>query len=80
FPLPPEKEFRDQFTRDTGALFAGRPGAADVAMQAVRAYYTGQSAADGDHSPEENSDRLNKGNTAALGAVVDVNGRGEVLA
>lgn len=80
FPLPPEKEFRDQFTRDTGALFAGRPGAADVAMQAVRAYYTGQSAADGDHSAEVNSDRMKKAITAALGEVVDVNGRGEVLA
>lgn len=80
FPLPPEKEFRDQFTRDTGALFAGRPGAADVAMQAVRAFYTGQSAADGDHSAEVNSDRMKKAITAALGEVVDVNGRGEVLA
>lgn len=80
FPLPPEKEFRDQFTRDTGALFAGRPGAADVAMQAVRAYYTGQSAADGDHSADVNTDRMKKAITAALGDVVDVNGRGEVLA
>ncbi|WP_414488085.1 hypothetical protein [Stenotrophomonas maltophilia] len=80
FPLPPEKEFRDQFTRDTGALFAGRPGAADVAMQAVRAFYTGQSAADGDHSAEVNSDRMKKAITASLGEVVDVNGRGEVLA
>lgn len=80
FPLPPEKEFRDQFTRDTGALFAGRPGAADVAMQAVRAFYTGQSAADGDHSAELNSDRMKKAITASLGEVVDVNGRGEVLA
>jgi len=80
FPLPPEKEFRDQFTRDTGALFAGRPGAADLAMQAVRAFYTGQSAADGDHSAEVNSDRMKKAITASLGEVVDVNGRGEVLA
>lgn len=80
FPLPPQKEFRDQFTRDTGALFAGRPGAADVAMQAVRAFYTGQSAADGDHSAEVNSDRMKKAITASLGEVVDVNGRGEVLA
>lgn len=80
FPLPPEREFRDQFTRDTGTLFAGRPGAADVAMQAVRAFYTGQSAADGDHSAEVNRDRMRKAITASLGEVVDVNGRGEVLA
>lgn len=80
FPLPPEREFREMFTSQTGALFAGRPGAADVAMQAVRAYYTGQSAAEGDHSGEVDVKRLRQSVSAALGEVVDVNGRGEVLA
>ncbi|KAK6697152.1 hypothetical protein SNK04_014240 [Fusarium graminearum] len=35
FPIPPDKDFRTAFTDATGQLFAGRPGAADVAMQAV---------------------------------------------
>lgn len=80
FPLPPERDFREAFTGATGALFAGRPGAADVAMQAVRAYYTGQSSADGDHSGEVDPKRLQQAVTAALGEVADVNGNGEVLA
>lgn len=79
FPLPPEKEFRDAFTSATGNLFAGRPGAADVAMQAVRAYYTGQSSADGDHSGAVDGKRLRQAITASLGEVVDVNGHGDVL-
>jgi len=80
FPLPPEKDFREQFTSETGALFAGRPGAADVAMQAVRAYYTGKSAAEGDQSGEVDMGRMRQAIHASLGDVVDVNGRGEVLA
>ncbi|TDB26713.1 hypothetical protein ATCM_03055 [Stenotrophomonas sp. ATCM1_4] len=80
FPLPPERDFREAFTSATGALFAGRAGAADVAMQAVRAYYTGQSAAEGDHSGEVDPKRLQQAITASLGEVADVNGNGEVLA
>lgn len=80
FPLPPERDFREAFTSATGTLFSGRPGAADVAMQAVRAYYTGQSSAEGDHSGEVDPKRLQRAITAALGEVADVNGNGEVLA
>lgn len=80
FPLPPERDFREQFASATGALFAGRPGAADVAMQAVRAYYTGKSAAEGDQSGEVDNARIRQAIHASLGDVVDVNGRGEVLA
>ncbi|MGH3799428.1 MAG: hypothetical protein ACREPD_04990 [Stenotrophomonas sp.] len=84
FPLPPEKNFREQFTAEIGgatsALFAGRPGAAEVAMQAVRAYYTGKSAADGDQSGEVDGKRMKQAIRASLGEIADVNGRGEVLA
>lgn len=80
FPLPPERDFREAFTSATGTLFSGRPGAADVAMQAVRAYYTGQASAEGDHSGEVDPKRLQRAITAALGEVADVNGNGEVLA
>lgn len=80
FPLPPDKDFREEFRRQTGDLFAGRPGAADVAMQAVRAYYTGKAAADGDTSGEVDDNRLKQAVKAAMGEIVDINGRGEVLA
>jgi len=80
FPLPPDKDFRQTFTDETGALFAGRPGAGEVAMQAVRAYYTGKSAADGDSSGEVDPKRMREAIRASLGEVADVNGNGEVLA
>lgn len=80
FPIPPDKDFRTAFTDVTGQLFAGRPGAADVAMQAVRAYYTGKSSAEGDQSGQVDSTRMRQAIRASLGEVVDINGRGEVLA
>lgn len=79
FKAPKDTDFRQAFTDATGKLFAGRPGAADVAMQAVKAYYVGKSAADGDVSGEVDSGRLQQAITAALGNVADVNGNGEVL-
>ncbi|KAK6697199.1 hypothetical protein SNK04_014287 [Fusarium graminearum] len=65
FPIPPDKDFRTAFTDATGQLFAGRPGAADVAMQA---------------SGQVDSTRMRQAIRASLGEVVDINGRGEVLA
>ncbi|HFF6210895.1 TPA: hypothetical protein ACGCHH_000820 [Stenotrophomonas maltophilia] len=80
FPVPPDAQFRSAFNDVTKEVFAGRPGAADVAMQAVRAYYTGKAAADGDVSGTVDSDRLSEAISASLGSVVDVNGQGKVLA
>lgn len=80
FPLPPEKDFRDQFSSTAGNVFAGRPQAYEVAMQAVRAYYTGRAAQDGDVSGEIDGRRMEHAITAVLGEVVNYNGNGEVLA
>lgn len=80
FPLPKDGDFRTAFVEATGSLFAGRPGAADVAMQAVRAYYTGKAASDGDVSGEVDATRMTQAIRASLGEVADVNGNGEVLA
>jgi hypothetical protein len=80
FKAPKDTDFRQAFTDATGKLFAGRPGAADVAMQAVKSYYVGKSAADGDVSGEVDGTRLQQAIAAALGNVADVNGNGEVLA
>jgi len=79
-PLPPEKDFRDQFSSAAGHVFAGRPQAYEVAMQAVRAYYTGKAAQDGDVSGQIDGGRMKHAITAVLGEVVNYNGNGEVLA
>lgn len=80
FPLPPEKEFRDHFSSAAGRVFAGQPQAYEVAMQAVRAYYTGRAAQDGDVSGQIDGGRMKHAITAVLGEVVNYNGNGEVLA
>lgn len=80
FPLPPDAQFRSAFNDATKEVFAGRPGAADVAMQAVRAYYTGKAAADGDMSGVVDDSRLSEAISSSLGSVVNVNGNGRVLA
>lgn len=80
FPLPPEKEFRDQFSSAAGLVFAGRPQAYEIAMQAVRAYYTGKAAQDGDVSGQIDGRRMKHAITVVLGEVVNYNGNGEVLA
>lgn len=80
FPAPKDADFRTAFNDATGKLFAGRPGAADVAMKAVKAYYVGKAASEGDTSGELDAGRLQQAITAALGRTVDVNGNGEVLA
>ncbi len=80
FPLPPEKEFRDQFSSVAGKVFGGRPQAYETAIQAVRAYYTGKAAQDGDVSGQIDGTRMKQAITAVLGEVVNYNGNGEVLA
>jgi hypothetical protein len=80
FPLPKEDEFRTNFSTTAGKVFADRPQAYEVAMQAVRAYYTSKAAEDGDVSGEINSKRMNQAVTAVLGQVVNLNNNGEVLA
>ncbi|KAK6697275.1 hypothetical protein SNK04_014193 [Fusarium graminearum] len=64
-PDPAGQGFPTAFTDATGQSLAGRPGAADVAMQA---------------SGQVDSTRMRQAIRASLGEVVDINGRGEVLA
>lgn len=80
FPLPPEKEFRDALSNVAGKVFARRPEDFETATQAVRAYYTGAAAKDGDVSGVIDGDRMKQAIRAVLGEVVDFNGGGEVLA
>ncbi|WP_223621173.1 hypothetical protein [Lysobacter sp. ESA13C] len=74
FPMPTPKDMAAEFEVAVGAAFRGRPGAADAASQAVRAYYAGKAAKDGDLSGELDSKRMREAVRAVLGEPVDVNG------
>lgn len=74
FPSPPEIEFRTAFSTAVGKVYADNPVEYDAAMQAVRAYYTGRAAQEGDVSGVINSSRMKQAVSAVVGKVVDYNG------
>lgn len=74
FPMPTPAEMATEMEALTGSAFAGRPGAYEVANQAVRAYYAGKAAKAGDTSGELDRDRMREAVRAVLGEPVDVNG------
>lgn len=80
FPMPKQTDFSQSFASAAGTVFASRPGAYDVAMQAVKAYYVGRAAIDGDVSGVVDSKRMKQAVSAVLGDVVDFQGNGDVLA
>lgn len=80
YPIPTQTDFDVEFSAQVGNAFAGRPDAYGVAMQAVRAYYTGRSAQEGDVSGVVDSKRMRQAVRAVLGNAVDVNGNGEAFA
>lgn len=79
FPMPPPKEFGDAVAVELGDVFAGRPGAYETSLQAVRAYYAGTASKAGDVTGELDPKRLREAVRAVLGQPVDVNGNGDVL-
>jgi hypothetical protein len=79
FPMPKEQDMRDQFTNAVGKAFAADPRGADFAYQAVKAYYAGKSAREGDISGIVDSGRLKESINAVVGGVTDINGKGEVV-
>lgn len=78
FPIPPESNFKQAFSDAVGSVYSENPDVYETDMQAVRAYYVGKSAADGDVSGEVDSQRMDEAVRAVLGNVVTVGG-GEVL-
>lgn len=71
FPMPKNTEFDADFASAVGTTFAGRPGALEVAKQAVRAYYAGKSSEKGDLTGELDTKRLQESVRAVLGTPVD---------
>lgn len=81
--LPETKSLQAEFTRQVGKAFANRPGAADIAFQAVQAYYVGKASQTGrlaKDGTDIDTKLVREAVTASLGTVVDYNGQGEVLA
>ena len=79
FPLPKEQDMRDQFTSAVGKAFAADPNGANFAYQAVKAYYVGKSAREGDVSGQIDTGRMKDAINAVIGGVTDINGKGDVV-
>lgn len=79
FPMPKEVDFKTAFSDQVGRAFAGDPGGADAAYQAVRAYYAGSAAREGNLSGELDRTLLRRSLNAVTGGIVNYNGRGEVI-
>ncbi|GAB3125257.1 hypothetical protein GCM10027288_58240 [Bordetella tumbae] len=86
YPLPKDAEFTQAIADKVDNLYRGAT-AGDSGGQAflqdayaVKAYYVGRAAQEGDLSPDVNDERLNQAVTAVLGQPVDFHGNGQVLA
>ncbi|KNE28167.1 hypothetical protein [Achromobacter spanius] len=86
WPVPKEQEFVAAFQDRFQNLYrGGGPGESGAQqfqqdMQAVKAYYVGRAAQDGDLSSEIDSNRLDQAFRAVMGEPVDFHGNGQVLA
>lgn len=81
--LPESVTLQADFQDKVGAAFTGRPEAAQVAFQAIKAYYVGRAAQTGRlaaNSKDIDTDLVQEAITATMGSVVDFNGNGEVFA
>lgn len=81
--LPETKTLQADFQDQIGNAFAGRQGAAEVAFQAVKAYYVGRAVQTGRlaaNSTDIDSGLVKEAITATLGTVSSFNGQGQVLA
>lgn len=80
--LPNDAALQTSFQTAVGDAFAGRGDAAQVAYQAVKAYYTGRAAQTGrlaSTKADIDSSLVDEAVKAVLGEVTDYNGNGSVL-
>lgn len=86
YPVPKDNEFVQALEEKVQDLYrglgAGSSAATDFMQDAyaIKAYYVGKAAQDGSLSPDVDTDRLDQAITAVIGAPVDFNGQGRVLA
>lgn len=76
--MPKDLDLRTAFNDQVGKAFANQENAAQVAYQAVKAYYAARLVQDGDYSGQLNSKALKEAIEAVTGGVTEVNGKGEV--
>lgn len=82
FPMPHDKDLREEFMSQAGDAFRGNPEAADYAFQGVKAYYAGRASQVGDYSGDLNNggkDRVTEAVKMVLGGVSSVGSSGKVL-
>jgi len=86
FPIPKDQEFMSALQSKLTDLYRGTgPGSSDAAgymndAYAIKAYYVGRAAQQGDITGQVDSDRMDQAITAVLGAPVNFHGNGQVLA
>lgn len=86
YPVPKDTEFVQALEEKVRDLYrglgAGSSAATDFMQDAyaIKAYYVGKAAQDGSLSPDVDTDRLDQAITAVIGAPVDFNGQGRILA
>ena len=74
FPLPKQADFQLELNNQLGNVFAGQPQSYQLAAQAVKSYYTGAAAENGNVSGEVDRGLLRQAIKASVGEVVDFNG------
>lgn len=74
FPLPKQADFQLELNSQLGNVFAGQPQSYQLAAQAVKSYYTGAAAENGNVSGEVDRGLLRQAIKASVGEVVDFNG------
>jgi hypothetical protein len=81
--LPETKLLQDEFAKQVGTTFRGRPQDAELAFQAAQAYYAGRVAQTGKiaaGTDDVDTDLVRESVRATIGNIVDFNGRGDVAA
>ena len=79
FSLPEDKKMHEAFATSMGTAFSGNAAREDLTYQAVKNYYAGKSAREGDFTGVMNDDRMKESINAVTGGGTDVNGKGKVL-
>lgn len=81
--LPETKLLQEEFAKQVGTTYAGRPDAAAIDFQAVQAYYAGRIAQTGEipkGTDDVNKNLVREAVRATIGNIVDINNRGDVAA
>jgi hypothetical protein len=74
FPMPAPKQFATAFETQVGTAFRNNPGAYEMSLQAVRAYYAGKANEAGNITGELDEKLVGEAVRAVIGEPVEING------